>query len=435
MKETVDATANADPENRAVDDTESDLAFSLKTLRSAVAVAAYGSAARAADAINRSATAITRNIQMLEVTLGLPLFERHTRGMAPTAAGRVIVARATRAFDQLELGAQEIREMNTSGEANRETRSSRFARLVNERLLFVLIAVAETGSATQAAERLHLSQPAISQAIRDLEHLAGTSLLERTSRGVRLTEPGEVLLRRIKLTLMELRVAEEEIASMHGVLHGRVAVASLPYSSVDLVPQAVTQFLSLHPQIKVTVVDGTFDTLINKLRNADIDIIVSTLRPSGFEDIEQVPLFDDTLSVVCRVDHPYAKMDRVELRDLVGAPWIVPLPHTVTRASFEAAFRSENLEPPPARLEIHNPMAVRSILLKSDHLALLSTHQVRSEIATGQLTVLPITLKGTQRTIGMTLRREGSPSPGAKALRDELRVAARIIGRNSATPT
>ncbi|WP_020651391.1 LysR family transcriptional regulator [Massilia niastensis] len=437
MNEIEDTNATVDTEDGAAGDAEQGLLFSLKALRSAIAVVSHGSTARAAVAINKSATAITRNIQMLEATLGLPLFERHTRGMVPTAAGRIVVARATRALDQLELGAQEVRELAASGEEAREardTRPSRLARMVNERLLFVLIAVTETGSATQAAERLQLSQPAVSQSLRDLEHLVGASLVERTSRGVRLTEAGEILLRRIKLTLMELRVAEEEIASIQGVLHGRVTVASLPYASVDLVPQAVTQFLGLHPHINVAVIDGTYDFLIDQLRNADIDMIVSTLRPSVADDLEQEALFDDTLCVVCRAGHPYSTMERLALRDVVDARWVVPLPNTGTRTSFEAAFRSEDLDLPPVRLEVHNPMAVRSILLKSDYLALLCTHQVRSELAAGQLTVLPIALRGTERRIGLTLRRDGSPSPGVKALREELRLTARALERESAVP-
>jgi LysR family transcriptional regulator of gallate degradation len=291
--------------------------------------------------------------------------------------------------------------------------------------------VAETGSQTLAAERLNLSQPAISQAIRDLEHLAGSPLVERTSRGVRLTESGEILLRRIKLTIMELRVAQEEVASIHGVLRGRVVVGSLPFASVELAPQAVTQLMSRHAELKVIVVDGTYDSLIYQLRNADIDVIVGTIRSPVFDDIEEEVLYEDTLCVVCRAGHPYSKNGRRELRDVAGAPWVVPLPGTVTRALFEAAFRAENLELPPVRLEVHNPMAVRSILLKSDHLALLSTIQVRSEVASGQLTLLPVALRGTQRSIGLTMRRDESPSPGITALRDELRAAAKALGQDS----
>jgi LysR family transcriptional regulator of gallate degradation len=431
LNEILDTTTNADSENATVDDAGYGLPFSLKALRSAIAVVSHGSTARAAAAINKSATAITRSIQILEATLALPLFERHTRGMVPTAAGRIIVARATRAFDQLELGAQEVREATGSGEEARENRTSRLTRMVNERLLFVLIAVAETGSATQAAERLQLSQPAISQAIRELEHLVGAPLMERTSRGVRLTEAGEILLRRIKLALVELRVATEEIASIQGVLQGRVTVAALPYASADLVPTAITQFLSRHPQIKVTVIDGTYASLIYQLRNADIDIIVGALRESALDDVEQETLFDDTLSVVCRVGHPYSKLDHLELRDVVNARWVAPVPNTAMRTSFEAAFQAENIDLPDVRLEVHNPLAVCSILLKSDYLALLCTHQIRSEIAAGQLTVLPIALTATQRRIGMTLRRDGSPSPAVKALREELHVAARALERES----
>jgi LysR family transcriptional regulator of gallate degradation len=421
LKDTIGMGMNETPGLGGADDPERDLPLSLKALRSAVAVAAHGSAARAAAITNKSPTTVTRNIQLLEATLGLPLFERRTAGMVPTAAGRVVVARARRAFDQLEHGAREARNTATHSDPARDTR---LARLVNARLLFVLIAVAETGSEGRAAERLSLSQPAVSQAIRDLEHLASAQLVERTSRGVHLTEPGELLLRRIKLALTELRVAEEEVASMQGLLRGHVTIASLPFSSVELVPQAVTKFLSLHPELKVTIVDGTYDSLMNQLRSADVDMIVGTLRASVFDDIEQEALFDDTLSVVCRVGHPFTKMAHVALSDVVHAPWVVPLLDTVTRTSFEEAFRTENVGMPPIRLEVHNPMVVRSILLKSDHLALLSPLQVRSEIAAQQLTVLPIALRGTQRTIGLTMRGDDAPSPGMKALLHELRTAA-----------
>ncbi|MCS0631175.1 LysR substrate-binding domain-containing protein [Telluria mixta] len=426
-----DIPVTPDADGAAVDNAEYGLPFSLKTLRSAVAVVAHGSTARAAVAINKSATAITRSIQLLETAVGLPLFERHTRGMVPTAAGRIVVARATRAFDQLELGAREVHE-TAAGAPRQDLRPSRLSRMVNERLLFVLIAVTETGSATQAAERLDLSQPAVSQAIRELEHLADTSLVERTPRGVRLTGAGEILLRRIKLAFMELRVASEELASMQGVLQGRVTIAASPYASADLVPRAITQFLARHPQIKVTLVDGTHASLIYQLRNADIDIIVSALRDSTFDDVEQEILFDDTLSVVCRVGHPYAQAGTLSLPDVVDASWIAPVPNTAMRTSFAAAFQSEGIAPPEARLEVHNPVAVCSILQKSDYLALLCTHQIQPEIAAGRLTVLPIALDATQRRIGLTLRRDGSPSPGVKALREELHLAAKAMERETA---
>jgi LysR family transcriptional regulator of gallate degradation len=421
LKDIIGTAANTAPETESSDDAEKGLPLSLKALRSAVAVAAHGSAARAAATTNKSPTTVTRDIQVLELALGVPLFERRTRGMVPTAAGRVVVARATRAFDQLEQGAREARHSIAPADPARDTR---LARLVNARLLLVLIAVAETGSEGRAAERLSLSQPAVSQAIRDIEHLASAQLVERTSRGVVLTESGELLLRRIKLALTELRVAEEEIASMQGLLRGRVTIASLPFSSVELVPHAVTKFLRLNPELKVTIVDGTYDSLMSQLRSADVDMIVGTLRASSFDDITEESLFDDTLSVVCRVDHPYTKMDRTGLEDVVRGPWLVPLADTVTRFSFEEAFRTANIPMPPIHLEVHNPIVVRSILLKSDHLALLSPLQVRSEIAAGQLTVLPIRLEGTQRTIGLTMRGDDAPSPAMKALLHELRSAA-----------
>lgn len=391
----------------------------LKALRAALAVARHGSAAQAGAALSKSATSVTRAVQTLEAALGMPLFERHARGMVPTAAGRAVVARALRAFEQLDLGACELHGTAAAGR-----RDSRLARLAGERLLEVLVAVADTGSATLAAQRLGLTQPAVSQALRELEHLAGAVLVERGARSLHLTDAGAILLRRVRLALMELRVAGEETASLDGLLHGRVTVASLPYSSVELVPQAAARCLRRHPRLQLAVIDGTYDTLIGRLRSAEIDMIVGTLRPADADDLEQEVLVDDSLCVACRAGHPHAAAPHLALRDLADAPWVLPLPGTAARASFEAAFRAEGLALPPVRLEVHNPVAVRALLLDGDYLALLSAHQIRAEVAAGQLAVLPVALRDARRTIGLTLRRGGAHAPGVLALREALRAAA-----------
>lgn len=403
------------------------LPLPLKALRSAVAVATHGSAARAAPVVSKSATSITRDIQWLEKTLEMRLFERHPRGMAPTAAGRVLVAGAARALQRLECGATGTLPADAHGGPASQQRFSRFARLASARLLQVLIAIAETGSAALAGRRLCLSQAAVGQALRDLRHLAGAALVEPGARGVRLTETGTILVRRVKLAALELRIAAEEAASLRGMPRGRVTIASLPYPSVELVPHAATACLRRHPQIQVAVIDGTYDSLIEQLRSGDIDMIVGTLRPSAFDDVEQEPLLDDTLCVACRAGHPYAAMERLELGDVLPASWIAPLPGTGARTAFDAAFRSARLEPPVVRLEIHNPLAVHAVLLASDHLALLSVRQIRSDIAAGRLAALPIALRDARRPIGLTRRRDGAQSPVFMALRNELRaVAARI---------
>ena len=405
-------------------DMEEHLPHQLKRLRCVAAVAAHGSASRAAEALHQSQPSVTRAIQDLEAELGLPLFDRGARGMVPTPVGRLLATRVRRALDQLDHGARETIHLASLLNSVHQV-GTRLASMVSARLLYVLIAVADTGSEGRAAERLGLSQPAISQAIRDLEHLAGTPLLQRTSRGVRLTEPGEALLRRAKLALAELRIAEEEVASFQGRLRGRVIVGALPLSSSFLIPQAVTKLVDLHPEVNVTIVDGTYDSLLYQLRSGDVDIIVGALRIPSVVDVEQETLFEDALSVVLRVGHPCLQgKDRICLSDLVQLHWVVPLSNTPGRSAFERAFHAEGLSIPSARLQVNSPAVVRSILLNSDRLALLSPLQVQAEIAAGQLMVLPLTLQGTQRSIGLTMRSDGVPSPSMMALRQLLRTSA-----------
>jgi LysR family transcriptional regulator, regulator for genes of the gallate degradation pathway len=399
------------------------LPYQFRRLRCAAAVAAHGSAARAAEALHQSQPSVTRAIQDLEEETGLPLFERGARGMVPTPAGRLLVARARRAFQQLEQGSQEASHLASLVGSVQQV-NDRLARMVNARLLLVLIALAETGSEGRAGERLGLSQPSISQAVRDLEHIAGAQLLQRTSRGVRLTEPGEALLRRAKLALAELRVAEEEVASFQGLVSGRVIIGALPLSSTALVPLAVTRMLALHPELKTTIVDGTYESLMHQLRSAEIDVIVGALREPVMSDIEQEALFDDTLAVASRAGHPLAHRKTLSLGQLVGCPWLIPLPDTPARRVFEEAFRAEGLDLPAVRLQVNSPTVVRSILLGSDYLAFLSPLQWKDAIASGQLAIFPVRLDRTTRSIGLTVRGDGSPSPGMNALFEQLRIVA-----------
>lgn len=400
------------------------LPYQFRRLRCTAAVATHGSAVRAAESLHQSQPSVTRAIQELESELGLPLFERGARGMVPTAAGRLLVSRIRRAFDHLEHGAQEAACLAVAIGGTAPA-PGRLVGMVNERLLQVLIVVADTGSASRAGNVLDLSQPSISQCIRELEHFAGAQLLQRTSRGSRLTEPGEALLRHAKLAFAELRIAQEEIASFQGRVAGQVVIGALPLSSTALIPQAVTRLLSRHPDLKATILDGTYDSLMSQLRSAEVDVIVGALRDAIPADVDQEVLFDDTLMVAARASHPLFERGFTQLAELVDAAWLIPLPDTPARRAFEDAFGVAGLALPAVRLQVNSPNVVRSILLGSDFVAFLSPLQWRDAIGLGQLRTFDIHLEETTRKIGLTVRRDGAPSPGMTALVDDLRAIAR----------
>jgi LysR family transcriptional regulator of gallate degradation len=391
-------------------------------LRAFAAVARHGNVHRAGEAIHLSQPAVTRAVRHLEGTLGASLFERTTKGMHLTIAGQCAFRRTERAIEELRVASSEMLKLADAPRCP-STLRERLPETVTEAMLVSLIAIAGCGSEGAAAALMQLSQPALNRNLHQLEHLAGLPLFARSARGTRLTGAGEVLVRHAKLAIAELRVAGEELASLKGRLEGKLVVGALPLSSGRLVPLATERTLRHHPGLRISIVDGTYDTLSHGLRCADINLIVGALRSSHDEPHSiHEPLFEDTLSVVAGVDHPVLKQKRtLTLHELRDQSWIVPLADTPARVAFERAFRAESAEPPQAQLEVNSPSIVRALLLSGERLALVSPRQIQQELRQGILAVLPVEVTRSRRTIGIARLRNSQPSPGMVVLMDALR--------------
>lgn len=375
----------------------------LRLLRVAEAVARLGSAARAAEELHLSVSAVSRAVLQAEAALGQALFDRAARGMNPTPAGAIIAARVRRALAELRQG----------GGATLAMRAS-------DATLRALVVVAETRSEGMAAARIGVSQPAVNQSLKQLEHAARQRLLERSRRGTRLTEPGERVLRSAKLALAELRTGHDELAMLRGASAGRVAVGALPMTADVLVPQALARLFATQPGVTVTVADGTYEALVHQLRHGDLDFVVGPLRGAEAPaDVVEHELFVDRLVPVVRAGHPLVagrpRGRARTLRDLLRWPWIGPLPGTPARAAFERAFLNAGLAVPSVALQANSPPVVRSVLLSGDPVAMLSALQIHAEVASGLLAVLPVQVSGTQRAIGTMLRRDGQPTTAVVA--------------------
>lgn len=398
------------------------LARHLTRLRSVVAVCRAGSTAQAAALLPLSQSAIARSIRRLEDELGFPIFEREARGMLPTAEGRILAHRAARAVTQLEQAQVEAVRWSEEGGAAGPVRQSNFARACSYRHLTSYISFCETGNELAAAKRLGVSQPAVSQALRQMEYALGVRLFQRSTRGMRLTESGEAVLRRTKLALNEFRLAEEDLSALRGQMGGRIIVGSLPLSSGVLVPRSVDRLLAKQPDLRVTIVDGTYDALLSQLLHADIDVIVGAIRPLPIShEIIQEPLFTDTLSVVARHNHPLLRESLRGLRDLTDASWIAPLARTPARDAFERAFAADGVSAPQAALEANSAMVVQALLMDSDRLALLSRRQVLPGVSAGLLAVMPVEVNDTTREIGVAMRKDAEPGVGLRLFVDEMR--------------
>lgn len=386
----------------------------LRLLRIVAAVAEQGSATRAALALHLSVSAVARAVQQAEALLGVALFERCARGMVVTEQGRALSTRTQRALGELRLGA---------GEA--------LASRATDAMLQALQAVATTRSESAAAARLGLAQPSVHVSLRQLEHVARLRLLERSRHGTRLTDAGERVLQRVCLALAELRSGHDELAALLGGRRSQVAVGALPMTAELLVPQALLHLLASRPGLQVTVLDGTYEALVHRLRHGEVDLVVGPLRgPSRPPDIEEQVLVVDRLLPVVRSGHPVrAGRGPRSLRGLSRWPWVAPLAGTPARAAFERIFQSAGLALPTAQLQANSPSILRSVLQGSDAVALVSPMQVHAELASGQLVALTVPMAGTERDIGVSLRRNSLPSASARAMLESLQhVAATADG-------
>ncbi|MFF4846913.1 LysR family transcriptional regulator [Streptomyces sp. NRRL F-2747] len=210
--------------------------------------------------------------------------------------------------------------------------------MIEARHLRVLRAVAGTGSFSAAARELGCTQPAVSQQMKALEQSAGTPLLVRAGREMRLTQAGTALVRHAAGILAGLTAAEEEVAAIAGLRAGRVRLVSFPSGSSTLVPTALAAMRAEHPGTRISLVEAEPPRSVEMLREGDCDLALAfrygSASPSGggsaaegeWEDLVVRPLLTDRLVGLVPEGHRLAGAERVGMAELADEPWIAGCP-------------------------------------------------------------------------------------------------------------
>ncbi|MEA2407213.1 MAG: hypothetical protein QOE69_1332, partial [Thermoleophilaceae bacterium] len=144
--------------------------------------------------------------------------------------------------------------------------------MLDVKQLRVLRAVGEHGSFSAAADALSYTQPAISQQIAALEKRAGTTLVDRGSRGVRLTDAGRALVEHAEVVIARLAAAEAELEAIAGIRGGRVRLSSFPSAGASLLPPAVALFTERHPEVELSFVEQEPEEAVPMLRAAELEV-------------------------------------------------------------------------------------------------------------------------------------------------------------------
>lgn len=290
------------------------------------------------------------------------------------------------------------------------------ARLKTRQLL-LLTTLAEEGNIHRAAQLLHMTQPAASKLLKDLEDALGVSLFERLPRGMRATLYGESMIRHANMVLASLGQAHDEITALKSGLFGQVNVGAITTPGIQLLPQVIARVKQAHPNLRIGIDIDTSPVLMERLAQGKLDIVIARLNVEHDKALYHYePLAEEPICALVRQDHPLLSAASLSLRDVATLEWIVPPADSVLRHRFELMFQEEGLAPPRDLLETSALLFLTKMLEEHDALAVLSRAVGEYFASHHPVALLPLEMKCKMDTYGVITRRDQLPAPAAKVL-------------------
>jgi molybdate transport repressor ModE-like protein len=226
--------------------------------------------------------------------------------------------------------------------------------VLNLERLRVLQAVARHGSVTAAAADLHVTTSAVSQQLTKLERESGTTLVERSGRGIRLTDAAHLLAGHASAILSMAELAQADVDARTGAVAGRLALASLPTASRGLAAPALRQLAGTHPALRVSLTEADPSESIPALIHGAADLVIAhdwSNAPLATPDgLTKTLLADDLADIAVPAAHPLAEHAEsqggtVQLAQLGAGPWICGMPGTSCHDWLAFTLRSAGIEP------------------------------------------------------------------------------------------
>lgn len=278
------------------------------------------------------------------------------------------------------------------------------------------LAVYETGSLSQAAELVYVTQPALTKSIKQLEDRLQVKLFDRTPLGVVPTAFGEALAVHARSVQQELRAAETQIAMLRGATEGQVVVGITTSVAENLMPAATLRLYRWRPGVRLTVVVGTVEELVPALRRGELDLALSAWSDPADPDLASEVIFRDEVTILAASGHPLAGRDVVTPQDLLDHPWALPVQRMSWRGRLDRMFEQQGLAPPVASVVSNSAGYLRALVLTGDFIGVLPHRLIKPDERAGRLVPLPIPGASIEVDITLTYRQRVKMSPAAKAL-------------------
>jgi DNA-binding transcriptional LysR family regulator len=285
-------------------------------------------------------------------------------------------------------------------------------RNVTLRQLRILSAVTKTGSMAGAARQLHVTPPAITVQMQQLEETAGLPLIERLGEGTTPTAAGEVLLRaahRIEALLAE---CDQEIGQLKGIKGGRV-MAGVVSTAKYFAPKALAAFRAQHPGVDLRLSVHNRQETIAALRDLALDLAIMGRPPENL-DLENTPLGDHPHIIIAAGAHPLAGR-KVSIAGLAEETFFIREQGSGTRMLMESLFRDAGFTP-NIGMEIGSNETIKQAVIAGLGIAFISAHTCAVELADGRLTELNIEGLPIMRKWFVVRLREKAVMPAADAM-------------------
>lgn len=295
------------------------------------------------------------------------------------------------------------------------------------RHLHCFLEVARRGSLSAAAEALHVSQPAASKTIRELEDLLGAQLFDRSGRRLTLTAAGRVYQSHAGAAMADLERAQQRVLNPP-TARPRLRVGVLPTAATGLVPRASLAFRSENPRVLLDVMTGPNWLLLSLLREGQLDLVVGRAPPEGeAQTLSFRKLYWERVVPVVHPGHPLLRQDW-DYGALTRFPLMLPPQGALIAAGVRSWLHSVGIPDPEPAWENVSLAFGRDVVLHSDTVWFISEGVVRPELEAGTLAILPIRNELLGGPVGISLREGSDPPPEALGLIAALEHAAVGMG-------
>jgi LysR family pca operon transcriptional activator len=299
---------------------------------------------------------------------------------------------------------------------------------VKVRHLQTFVEVARQKSVVKAAELLHVSQPAVTKTIRELEEVLGVAVFERDGRGIKITRYGDVFLRHAGAALTALRQGLDSVSHERFGEAPPIRIGALPTVSTRIMPRAVELFLKENTWSRIKMVTGENAVLLEQLRIGDLDLVVGRLSsPDKMTGFSFEHLYSEQVVFAVRADHPLLKTKQSLFANLGNYTVLMPTRASIIRPFVESFLIANGVASLPNQIETVSDSFGRAFVRTSDAIWIISAGVVATDIADGLLGILPIDTSETRGPVGLTMRTDAIASLPLSILVQTIREASKEI--------